>query len=328
MITNQVDLEVQQVSDEAMRAAPPASGSALLHLYSETVDPTSIRLETEQHFSGNPRTMVDAINGTLHEEMRRDPRIVVFGEDVADCSREEHLGEVKGKGGVFKVTDGLQTEFGSAPRASIRPSRKPPSSAARSAWPRPDETALEIQFFDYIWPAMMQIRDELATSLALQQRLFGADGDPLAIGGYLNGGGVITASAVKLNSRTSPACGWCFRQTLWTPAACCARPSVATIRCCSSNTRSIPRDLQSLAASRAGLPDPVWKAKISKTGSRLTIVTYGAMVQKSLQAALLVESSTTPIAPSEVIDLRTPVPVRLGSHFGVGRKNQPRDGRA
>ena len=114
--------------------------------------------------TGNPRTMVDAINLTLNEEMRRNPNMVVFGEDVADCSREENLGEVKGKGGVFKATQGLQTAFGSAARLQHARSPKPASWAGRPAWPRADlKPVVEIQFFDYIWPAMMQIRDELAT---------------------------------------------------------------------------------------------------------------------------------------------------------------------
>src|SRR5262249_25005535 len=103
-LTHEVDLEVQGATDRVLKAAPPPKGSALLHLYSDRVDPTSWEFEKQPQFTGDPRTMVDAINLTMHEEMRRNERIVVFGEDVADASREANLAEVKGKGGVFKAT--------------------------------------------------------------------------------------------------------------------------------------------------------------------------------------------------------------------------------
>ncbi len=110
---HEVDQEIQEATDRVLKADPPPKGSALLHLYSDKVDPTSAEFEAEPRFEGEPRTMVDEINLTLHEEMRRNERVIVFGEDVADCSREANLTEVKGKGGVFKATAGLQIEFGS-----------------------------------------------------------------------------------------------------------------------------------------------------------------------------------------------------------------------
>ncbi len=113
VIIHEVDQEIQQATDLVLRAEPPARDSAFLYLYSDRIDPTSAEFESEPDFSGDPRTMVDEINRTLHEEMRRDPRVIVFGEDVADCSREASLAEVKGKGGVFKTTAGLQIKFGS-----------------------------------------------------------------------------------------------------------------------------------------------------------------------------------------------------------------------
>ena len=113
-LMHEVDLEIQEATERALKAPPPPKGSALRYLYSETVDPTSSEFETEAKFAGEPRTMVDEINAH-HRTKRcaRDLNVVVFGEDVADCSREEHLKEVKGKGGVFKATQGLQIAFGS-----------------------------------------------------------------------------------------------------------------------------------------------------------------------------------------------------------------------
>src|ERR1700686_2337919 len=86
-----VDLEIQEVTERALKAPQPPKGSALRYLYSESVDPTSREFETEAKCSGDPRTMVDTITLTLSEEMAHNPNVVVFGEDVADCSREEHL---------------------------------------------------------------------------------------------------------------------------------------------------------------------------------------------------------------------------------------------
>jgi hypothetical protein len=112
-VTHDVDMEVAEATDRALKADPPPKGSSLRHLYSERIDPTSSEFDAVAQFAGEPRTMVDEINLTLHEEMRRNDRMLVFGEDVADCSREANLPEVKGKGGVFKATQGLQIAFGS-----------------------------------------------------------------------------------------------------------------------------------------------------------------------------------------------------------------------
>jgi len=190
-ITQEIDRGILEDTQRALAAAAPKPETAMLHLYSETVDPTSSMFEREARPEGEPRIMADLINLTLREEMRRDERVLVMGEDVADCSRENNLSEVKGKGGVFKLTAGLQMEFGSA-RCFNTPIAEASivgrASGLAMAGMKP---VAEIQFFDYIWPAMMQIRDELAS---LRWRSYGQFSAPLVlrvpIGGYLGGGSI------------------------------------------------------------------------------------------------------------------------------------------
>ncbi|MDE3195054.1 MAG: dehydrogenase, partial [Acidobacteriota bacterium] len=162
-IVRQIQNEIREDAHRALEAAPPDTSTVLRHLYSESVDPASSAFETAAETGSDTKTMADAINATLKDEMRHNGRMVVFGEDVADCSHEANLGEVKGKGGVFKLTAGLQTEFGSrrvfnSPIAEASIIGRASGMAMAGMKP-----VVEIQFFDYIWPAMMQIRDELAS---------------------------------------------------------------------------------------------------------------------------------------------------------------------
>jgi 2-oxoisovalerate dehydrogenase E1 component len=305
-LMQEVDLEIQEVTERALKAPQPHKGSALKYLYSEDVDPTSSAFETEAKCAGDPRTLVDTITLTISEEMARNRNIVVFGEDVADCSREEHLKEVKGKGGVFKATQGLQTAYGSrrvfnAPIAEAAIVGRASGMAMRGLKP-----VVEIQFLDYIWPAMMQIRDELAS---LRWRSNNAWAAPMVIrvatGGYLNGGAIYHSQSAESVFTHIPGIRVVFPSNA---LDACGLLRTA-IRCEDPVLFLEHKRLYREPYNRTQHPGPDYlipfgKAKVVKPGTSLTIVTFGALVQKSLQASLQIEQQN-PRASVEVIDLRT-----------------------
>lgn len=287
--------DVLAIADDVIKQSVPQANTVMDYLYCPPEEQAVIEYKKNIN-PGEPIVMVDAVNHALHEEMERNPNMIIYGEDIAD-----------GKGGVFTATKGLSTKFGDERVFNSPLAEASIIGTAIGAAITGIKPVVEIQFADYIFPAMMQIREELVMYRYRSNNSFSC---PVVIraacGGYIGGGHYHSQNIEALFAK-------CHGMYIAYPSNSEDAKGLLKTACRLNDPVLFLEHKYLYRQGFAKSPEtdsefclPFGKASVKREGNDLSIITYGAMVEKAIRASKEMEKKGVSV---EVVDLRTIVPL-------------------